>query len=499
MNRTADHGGDDMYPSWSPDGSWVAFWSQREGGGYFLMSPLGGNPRKVLSASARPGNVYGSAPQWSPDGTELACLLMEGLVEIIDVRTRETRREELPGRFGGSFDVSWSPDGAAFAYVDSNYALGGDVGVLWVMRLRDATAFPVTDGQSQNWSPSWSGDGRTLFFVSDRGGSMDLWEQRIGSNLEPAGVPRPATVGLGIGQGAAFSPDGTRLAYSRGRLVANLFRVPMVAGRRSTWEDALQLTFDEAFVEHVSVSPDGRSLALSSDRSGNMDLWMLPTGGGEMEQLTTEPVGDWDARWSPDGQEIAFHSYRSGNRDIWVMPVSGGPARQITQDASSDVLPRWSPDGREIVFSSNRNGSPDVWTIPASGGEPRQLTNHPDAVFATSWTPDGGSLILSSLTDYRLWRVPTKGGELEPIAEGPAGWTVVVGEEIYFPGAGRRNTDIWALSLDDGKERRVTDFSDRSGSIGLVGLATDGTYLYFTWEENLGDIWVMDVVTDESE
>ncbi len=105
---------------------------------------------------------------------------------------------------------------------------------------------------------------------------MDLWEQPIRSNLEPTGAPRPATAGLGIGQGAAFSPDGTQLAYSRGRLVANLFRVPILAGRRATWEDAQQLTFDEAWIEHVSISPDRRSLAVSSDRSGNMDLWILP-------------------------------------------------------------------------------------------------------------------------------------------------------------------------------------------------------------------------------
>ena len=72
-------------------------------------------------------------------------------------------------------------------------------------------------------------------------------------------------------------------------------------------------------------------------------------------------------------------------------------------------------------------------------------------------------------------------------------------EKIYFVGAGERKTDLWMVSLDDGKEHAVTDFSSRRGSVGFVALATEGTYLYFTWEEHLGDIWVMDVVTDESE
>ena len=215
-----------------------------------------------------------------------------------------------------------------------------------------------------------------------------------------------------------------------------------------------------------------------------------------MEQLTTESRPDWYPRWSPDGTEIAFHSYRSGNRDIWVMPVSGGPARQITRYEGSDWVARWSPDGGEILFSSNRGGSRNVWSISASGGEPRQLTNHPDPVSLVSWAPNRRSFFVRS-SSSRLWRVPAEGGELEFVADGPAAWSVVAGEKIYFSGVGERNANLWMLSLDNGEEHPVTDFSSRRGSVGGAGaLTTDGEYLYFTWEESLGDLWVMDVVTE---
>ena len=81
----------------------------------------------------------------------------------------------------------------------------------------------------------------------------------------------------------------------------------------------------------------------------------------------------------------------------------------------------------------------------------------------------------------------------------PAGALSPDGKEIYFKGSAGRNGELWAVSLDDRKERPLTDFTGRRGDFGTYALATDGDYLYFTWQDDLGDIWVMVVVTDESE
>jgi Tol biopolymer transport system component len=180
---------------------------------------------------------------------------------------------------------------------------------------------------------------------------MDIWRQSVGRNGEFAGPPIRVTTGLEVRQ-AALSADGAKLAYSKGRNVANAWSVPIRPDRVATWADARQVTFDQAFVESLDLSPDGQTLAVSSDRNGNPDLWLMPADGGEMRAVTTDPTPDWGPSWSPDGKQMAFYAYRSGNRDVWVLPLDGGPARQLTHDPAgydAAMVPGWPRDSFYVV------------------------------------------------------------------------------------------------------------------------------------------------------
>jgi Tol biopolymer transport system component len=98
----------------------------------------------------------------------------------------------------------------------------------------------------------------------------------------------------------------------------------------------------------------------------------------------------------------------------------------------------------------------------------------------------------------RLWQIPASGGPAEKLTDGAADffrWSSD-GKRIYFVSPVRGN-DIWELTLDNGHERRATRFSRRPGNLGLEGLAVADRYLYFTWENDLGDIWVADVRTEK--
>ena len=304
VNRTVARVEEDRSPSWSPDGSQIAFFS---GTDVFVMPAVGGPPRQVYAPdSARV--TFGV--DWSGDGAELAVTFgaPEGrFIDIFSLQSQETRRIAHPS----CLEMSWSPDGSYIACVD---AANDRVPFtsLYLLPSSGGEPITVTDRTSREWSPSWSPDGRRLFFVSNRGGSMDLWQQRIGDE-GPVGAPEPLTVGVGMRR-AAFSPDGTKLAYSRGQLVSNVWRIPILGDRAASWEDAEQITTGQARTGLGDVSADGRNLLVNRNR----DIWVLPAEGGAMTQLTTNTGR---GRWSPDGREILF----GRNRDLWVMPAEGGP------------------------------------------------------------------------------------------------------------------------------------------------------------------------------
>jgi serine/threonine protein kinase len=483
VNLTSDHSGADMHPSWSPDGGQIAFASARDGGGCFVMPALGGPARKVTSFRASSERVH---PAWSGDSRALACAGSDDALRITNVDSGEFRElpfPELPGRV---FDVSWSRDGRFFALVEAP-SYNAPATRLWLLRESDGEATALSDGSTSLWGPSFDAEGN-LYYVTNTGGTMDLWRQTLTDDGGPDGPPQAVTVALGLYARAIFSPGGDKLAYAKGRMVANVWRVPVRDDRAATWEDATPLTSEQAYVDSIDVCRTGRLLAFSSDRASSLDLWVMPADGGELRQLTSQTTSDWGPTWSPDCREVAFHSDRSGNRDIWVVPVEPGPARQLTHRKENELDPRWSPDGRTIVFSSGQ-----TWAIAAEGGEPNRLIDDGDR--PDDWSPDGQWILYRNASDGRRWRWSVSGDRNESLGfESRVARFAPDGRRIYY--LSPTEDGIWEYAVDDGKTRRLTDLSGRPGKIGPYALATDGRFVYFVWRLDESDIWVMDVRTE---
>ena len=511
VNLTKDYTGYDGKPAWSPDGEWIAFISERNGGGIFMLPALGGIPKQVSALSfARSLSRIGSIPNisWSPDGSELAYTVGGSLYTISSAGGIPSAIPLPPeGLIVGYFEPAWSPDGKRIACTGF-VAEGVSTSQIWSLHRTEDDPLPVTEGTYLDHSPVWAPDGKSIFFISDRGGSNDVWWLPVDIRGNPTGQAKPLTAGVGVGA-IALSKDGTKLAYTKAVERSNIWSIPIVSDRMITITEAMPLTAENHYIETLSISPDGQWLAFDSNRRGNMDIWIMRKDGSELRQLTTHHAHDWTPRWSPDGKKILFHSLRSGNRDLFIIPVSGGAIRQVTDHPAEDIAGDWSPDEQLIGFVSNRSGNMDIWVMPSSGGDSQQLTFHEARDFLMLWAPNGEQIVFCSnrTGSYELFLIPedhifnpdekgipiqlTRGEWVNIIA---CYWTMD-GQTIYAYGLGRRSNqgaNFWAVSLADGSAKPILDLR---GSVKepLNSLTSDGERLYFPLWECIGDLWMAEL------
>jgi Tol biopolymer transport system component len=499
MNLTQSHTGFDKRPVWSPDGEWIAFISDRHGGGIFIMPSLGGSPNLVMPCdlgSSRFGIHLDLS--WSPDSKEL--VYAEGLV-LYTIRVGNDIPKQVfkwPQITGWFTDSNWSPDGERIAFTRRE-GLGVTVSEIWSVQSDGLNPHLIIGWNNRNRSPIWVPDGRGLLFISDRAGSQDIWWTELNTKGLPKGLPQPVTTGSDI-QSFVLSENGTKLAMVKATKRSNIWSIPIVLDRTLSIDDGIRLTSENQMVEHLDISPDGQWIAFDSNRGGNMDIWMMRKDGSNLKQVTTDPAHDWAPQWSPDGKRIIFYSLRSGNRDIFIKPVAGGAVHQLTTDPADDRYPAWSPNGQRIAFSSYRTGNSDVWVKSLENGDLQQITTDNGSDSKPLWHPDSQSIVFTSdrTGEPELFITTIEGGEPRQLTDGdglsltPHSWSLDR-QIIYAYGGRPADVDIprtfWAISVKDGSSRMLIKFE------GLwmgpfYSLSTDHERIYFPVQERSSDIWL---------
>jgi dipeptidyl aminopeptidase/acylaminoacyl peptidase len=196
-------------------------------------------------------------------------------------------------------------------------------------------------------------------------------------------------------------------------------------------------------------APDGTQIAFMSSRSGNLEVWVCDSEGGNCRQLTfLQRAWSGMPSWSPDGRRIAFMSINRDNYDVYLVNSAGGVAEPFTSESSDEVLPSWSNDGRWIYFGSDRTGQLEIWKTPVEGGRAIQITRNGGAV---SFESEDGRFLYFSKTAARgweqgLWRIPVAGGEDTPVVAQVAWltWTLA-GPNIAYVNAEHRPRPIFEI------------------------------------------------------
>jgi TolB protein len=148
-------------------------------------------------------------------------------------------------------------------------------------------------------------------------------------------------------------------------------------------ENAIRVTTDRSLNIAPVWSPDARSIAYTSYRRVQPNIFVANIYEGTGGLLTDGKSQNWLPAWSPDGTRIAFSSMRDGNAEIYVMNRDGSNLRRLTNNRADDITPTWSPNGTHIAFTSDRTGVSQIWEMDRDGLGQRQLTRESKADRAT--------------------------------------------------------------------------------------------------------------------
>ena len=353
--RLSSPRGEEQFPRFSPDGSKIAFSANYDGNlDVYVVPTQGGDPARVTHHPMADRLV-----DWHPDGNR-----------VLFVSSRESGRQRysqfyvapatggLPTRLPvpyGEFG-SFSPDGTRIAYLPQTQAFrtwkryrGGWAPDIWEFDLTTLAASNVTKNTAVDEFPMWHGD--TIYFLSDRGAGQ---KQNIWARSRATGAVRQitdfqdydvTTPSLGPTDIVFVAGDRLHLLNLANDAVSEVS--VQVVTDRSTLKPRSVKVADR--ITSVSVSPTGKRAAFEA----RGEIFSVPAEHGPVMSLSrSSGVAERYPRWSPDGKTLAYWSDRSGEYELTLRPADGtGAERTLTSlGAGYRYAPHWSPDSSRLAF-----------------------------------------------------------------------------------------------------------------------------------------------------
>jgi len=466
----------DVYPRFSPDGKWIAFSSDRNGNFDVFIAPSEGGTPKQLTFHSSDDTVLG----WTPDSRAVLFASSRGddFMGKLYTISIDGGMERSAGADMG-VNACYSPDGKKLAinrkgqvYWRKYYrgAMNTDVTVMDIASRKFTDLTADFDG-IDSW-PMWSTDG-FIYFVSDREGNglTNIW--RI---PESGGKPdRVTSFKTGDVRFPAISADGKTIVFEHD---FGLWKLDVASKKTAairldiaaeTQENLAEVRDFNSQADDYDVAPSGRRIVVSI----HGEIFTAPTEEGDLRQITDSPARDKDVLYSPDGKSIAFISDRSGREEVYIISADGtGEPQKITDLDTLKFSIAWSPSSKEIAFTGSDN---KLRKYAIDSKQTVELSSSKYGnIGAPVWSPDG-KWIAFSKPDYvrtsDVYLIPSAGGEERKVTfdsfnEGNPQFTHD-GKKLFFVrtdaglgGGDQRSSQIYSVALER-EERDPADPEDR--------------------------------------
>jgi eukaryotic-like serine/threonine-protein kinase len=516
--RLTRHAADDVQPSFSADGTRVAFQSSRQGGGIYLIPTLGGEER-LLAAR-------GFSPRFSPDGNWIAYGVAEdGGSRIYVAPAAGGPATAIAAGFYRTQAHVWSPDGRHLLFWGQRQRdAPPENNIDWYVSAvphgepvrTDARAVLIKESfhafQGLPLPDAWAARGNRVLFHGSIGDSSNMWQVAISpENWSVSGTPRRATFGTTDEAAASVTSDGRMVFISR-TMASDIWSIPIDADRGKPQGPMKRLTTDAADDYEPTLSDEGATMVFRSRRASRFAV-VLRNVDSSKETVLTRMATDHYPAVSRDGTRVAYSFHQDGRTPVFVVAASGGTPEQVCDDCGE--VKEWSPHGDQILYVTAHDPSGvGLLTIGASHND--GWLRHPGyGIYSPRLSPDGRWITFNARTD-RLAPARVVIAEVQgSVVAGERDWIVVStdgdapawspqGSLLYFWSDRDGSPCLWAQPLDRGTKRpigsalNIQHFHTRGLSwknlyLGAPGLAVARNKVVFNLGEHTGNIWMTDL------